>query len=142
MQTGILVAVIGALATLIAATIAHILQRRREHMLRSLQFKLDRYADLLGSFAAIGSAQKTYEARVRIASAVNTMNLIASREVLEQVYSLLDYIQRSESSYSRDEQDAIIRRIIHVIRQDLGQKTSGLKDFPFRTFSLAAGPTE
>jgi hypothetical protein len=94
MQTAILVAIIGALATLLVAVCAHFLQQRREHRLKNLQFKLDRYADFLGGFAEIGSKHKTYEAHLKIANSENAMkvNLIASREVLQHVYSLLDYI--------------------------------------------------
>ena len=85
MQTAISVAVIGALATLIVAVCAHFLQQRREHRLKNLHFKLDRYADFLGGFAEIGSKHKTYEAHLKIADSVNVMNLIASREVLQHV---------------------------------------------------------
>lgn len=139
MTTAIWVAVIGALATLITATISHFFARRREHQLRNLQFKLDRYADFLGGFAEIGSSQKTPEAHLRIANAVNTMNLMASREVLERVYRLLDYIRSHQGeSYSLAEQDEIIREIILAIRADLGDRTADLTDFPFRTISPGA----
>jgi hypothetical protein len=108
----------------------------KENQLKNLQFKLDRYADVLGGFAEIGSKQKTHEAHLRIANAVNTMNLFASREVLEHVYRLLDYVSgHQDHSYSREKQDEIIRKIILAIRSDLGGKTSNLTDFPFRTIS-------
>lgn len=101
-----------------------------------MQFKLDRYADFLGGFAEIGSADKTREAHLRIANAVNVMNLMASREVLEHVYRLLDYIRtHKDESYSVAQQDEIIRHIILAIRSDLGQGTFGFTEFPFRTIS-------
>jgi hypothetical protein len=115
---------------LIAATVTHFFARRREHQLRDLQFKLDRYADFLGGFAEIGSADKTREAHLRIANAVNVMNLMASREVLEHVYRLLDYIRtHKDESYSVAQQDEIIRHIILAIRSDLGQGTFGFTEF-------------
>ncbi|MGA2236178.1 MAG: hypothetical protein ABSG23_11940 [Terriglobales bacterium] len=85
MSAAILVAVIGAVATLIVAVISHFFARRRELQLKNLEFKLDRYADFLGAFAEMGSGQKTYEAHLRVASAINTMNLFASRDVLHNV---------------------------------------------------------
>ncbi|MBZ5665684.1 MAG: hypothetical protein LAO30_13865 [Acidobacteriia bacterium] len=136
MNTALWVAVIGALATLIAATITHFLARRREYQLRELQFKLDRYVDFLGGFAEFGSATKSHEVHLRIASAVNVMNLIASREVLEQVYRLFDYIRtHKDGSYSIVEQDEIIRQIILAIRGDLGQTTADIMKFQFRVIS-------
>jgi hypothetical protein len=136
MNTAIWVAVIGALATLITATVSHFLARRREYQLRNMQFKLDRYADFLGGFAEIGSPNKTHEAHLRVANAVNVMNLMASREVLEHVYRLLDYVRtHNDGSYSVVEQNEIIRQIILAIRGDLRQNTADFADFLFRTVS-------
>jgi len=139
MNIAILTAVIGALATLIVALMSHFSARRREHQLKNLQFKLDKYADFLGGFAEIGSANKTRDAHLKIANAVNTMNLFASREVLSNVYGLLDYVSSHRGdSYSVAEQDRIIQRIILAIRQDLGESTSDLTNFSFRTISPGA----
>lgn len=142
MNIAISVALIGALATLIAATVSHFFARRREHQLRNLQFRLERYAEFLGGFAEMGSSNKTYEAHLRIANAVNTMNLIASRKVPECVYELLDYVSSHRGpEYQVNEQDRIIGSIILAIRADLGEKTSGLSDFRFRTISPGSGPS-
>ncbi len=71
------------------------------------------------------------------------MNLIASREVLQHVYWLLDYIRRNNGdSYSVAKQDVIIRSIILAIRKDLGQSTSDVQVFPFRTISPGIRPGE
>jgi hypothetical protein len=139
MNIAIWVAVIGALATLISATVSHFLARRREYQLRNIQFKLDRYADFLGGFAEIGSPNKTHEAHLRVANAVNVMNLMASREVLEHVYRLLDYVgTHKNGSYSVVEQNEIIRQIVLAIRSDLRQSTTEFAAFPFRMISPGA----
>jgi hypothetical protein len=136
MNVAILTAVIGALGTLIVAMISHFSARRREYQLKNLQFKLDKYTDFLGGFAEIGGANKTREAHLRIANAVNTMNLFASPEVLSNVYRLLDYVSSHQGdSYSVAEQNEIIQGIILAIRHDLGESTSGLATFSFRTIS-------
>ena len=101
-----------------------------------MQFKLDRYADFLGGFAEIGSANKSHEAHLRIANSVNVMNLMASGDVLRHVYSLLDYVRtHRDDSYSVAEQDDIIQQIILAIRKDLGQPTADFAEFRFRTIS-------
>jgi hypothetical protein len=136
MNAAILVAVIGALATLIVAVISHFFARRRDYQLKNLEFKLDRYADFLGAFAEMGSGHKTHEAHLKVANAVNTMNLFASRDVLSHVYALLDYVStHKDTTYSVVEQNKIISDIILSIRADLGEETSSLADFPFRTIS-------
>jgi hypothetical protein len=137
------VALIGALATLIAAVVGQYLNRRREVKLQELKFKLDRYMDFLSGFSEMGSSYKSYEAHRKLANSVNLMNLIASREVLEKVHDLLDYIGTHQGEdYSVEQQDNIIRSIILSIRKDLGQKVSQFKDFKFRTISPGIKPDE
>ncbi len=139
----LLVAIIGALATLIAAVIGQFLNRRREIKLQELKFKLDRYMDFLSGFSEMGSIYKSYEAHRKLANSVNLMNLIASREVLEKVHDLLDYIGTHRGDdYSIEQQDNIIRSIILAIRKDLGQKVLRFKDFNFRTISPGIKPNE
>jgi hypothetical protein len=145
MNPVILAAAIGALATLIVALIAHFSARRREYQLKNLQFKLDRYADFLGGFADIGSDHPTREANMRVAEAINVMNLIASRQVLSHVYELLDYVNshgsvRGDGQYSVREQDEIVRKIVLAIRRDLGEEAPNLADFRFRAISGGGAP--
>ncbi|MGA9040794.1 MAG: hypothetical protein WB421_09685 [Terriglobales bacterium] len=136
MNAAIWTAIICAWATLVAATLSHYFSRKREHQLKNLQVKIDRYAEFLGGFAEIGSENKTHEAHLRIANAVNLMNFFSSREVLEHVYMLLDYVSGHQGdSYSVNKQNETIRKIILAIRTDLGEKTSNLSDFSFRTIS-------
>jgi hypothetical protein len=136
MNTAISASAISAVAILMVAVISHFFARRREHQLKNLEFKLDRYADFLGAFAEMGSERKTYKAHLRVANAVNTMNLFASRDVLNHVYRLLEYVSsHSDSTYSVVEQDKIIGKIILSIRADLGEKTSNFAGFLFRTIS-------
>ena len=143
MDVEIKVAIIAGLVTFAAAVIAYFLERRREHKLKELEFRLDRYKDFLAAFAEIGSGYKTHEAHLKLANAVNSMNLIASRPVLNHVYSLIDYVQSHRGpSYSVAEQDEIIRQIILAIRDDLGQDTSAFRDFSFRTISPGTRPGE
>jgi hypothetical protein len=136
MNVAILTAAIGALATLVVALISHFSARKREYQLKNLQFKLDKYTEFLGGFAEIGNANKTREAHLKVANAVNTMNLFASREVFSSVYGLLDYVSNHQGdSYSTVVQNEIIRKIILAIRHDLGESTSDVAGFSFRTIS-------
>ena len=143
MNVEIKVAIIAGLVTFAATIIAYFLERRRERQLKELEFRFDRYKDFLAAFAEMGSSYKTHEAHLKLANAVNSMNLIASRPVLNHAYSLIDYVQTHRgSSYSVAEQDEIICRIILAIRDDLGQNTSEFQGFPFRTISPGIRPGE
>ncbi|MCK4255984.1 hypothetical protein KAX35_03770 [candidate division WOR-3 bacterium] len=135
---------IGALATILAAIIAQFLNRRREVKLEELKFKLNCYTDFLSGIAMLGGTHKNYESHLKFAHSINTMNIISSKEVLDCVNELLDYIGTySGSNYSIQEQDEIIRKLILAIRKDLGQNVGGgLSEFPFRTISPGIRPDE
>ena len=144
MNLQLVIAIIAASATLLGAMVAHYFTRRRELGLKELTFKLDKYAEFLAGFAEMGSKHKTYEAHLKIASSVNTLNLIASNEVLVRVYELLDYVsQHRGKNYSIEEQDRILNNIVLSVRKDLGQRHGKeFEMFKFRLISPGIAPGE
>jgi hypothetical protein len=138
------VALIAASATLLSAVFTLYFTRQREIKLKELAFKLDKYADFLTGFSELGSRNKTYEAHLKLTNSVNTLNLIASNEVLTHVYRLLDYVsQHRGESYSVEEQDRILNAIILSIRKDLGRSHGKeFEGFRFRLISPGIAPGE
>ncbi|CAD6491217.1 MAG: hypothetical protein LAKADJCE_00081 [Candidatus Argoarchaeum ethanivorans] len=143
-MTDVWVIVVGGILSILAATISHYFIKRRELDIRDAEHKLERYNYLLESFAGIGSGYKTYEAHVHFTNAVNTLNLIASKKVLEAVYELVDYIQTPKGeSYNISDQDRITNKLILEIRRDLHSKTlKDFKQFEFRIKSHGLKPGE
>ncbi|MEL4304660.1 hypothetical protein [Methanococcoides sp. LMO-2] len=133
MEAIIWVAVIGAFTSIIV----YLVDRRREHKLKELEFRLDIYSEFLSGISDLGSESKTHEAHLKVAQSISKMNLIASPEVLSNVNKLLDYINaaRNGAPYTQAEQDKILRQIIIAIRKDIKQEESNLRDFDFRIIS-------
>lgn len=137
MNIPILVAIIGAISATLAALLGHFLTRRREIKLAELKFKLDLYLEFLSSATELGSGAKRYESRLRFSKAVNTMNVVASKQVLIRINHLLDHITASsQDDSSAKTQDDLLRQIIFQMRSDLGQVIDiSESSFKFRTIS-------
>lgn len=137
MNIPILVAIIGAISATLAAILGHFLTRRREIKLAELKFKLDLYLEFLSSATELGSGVKRYESRLRFSKAVNTMNVVASKQVLIRINHLLDHITASpRDDSSAKTQDDLLRQIIFQMRSDLGQVIDiSESSFKFRTIS-------
>jgi hypothetical protein len=144
METQIMVGIITACTTVLVAIITQFLIRGRELQFEKLKFKLDRYIDFLKSFAEIGSSSKSYDAHLKISNAINTINLIGSKNVLINIYALVGYTRtRSGDNYSVNEQDQIINKIILSMRKDLGQQfKKEFESFSFQTISPGFSPAK
>jgi len=144
METAITVALIGGIVTLAAALFAPLFARQREMKQKELEFKLDRYKEFFSGFAEIGSGYKSYEAHLKFANAVNTINLIGSVEVLKSAYELLDCISSHRGDdCSVEEQDRIINKIVIAIQKDLSQTyKGGISQLRFQTISPGIKPGE
>lgn len=137
MNIPILVASIGAISATLAAILGHFLTRRREIKLAELKFKLDLYLEFLSSATELGSGLKRYESRLRFSKAVNTMNVVANKQVLIRINHLLDHITASpQDDFSAKTQDDLLRQIIFQMRSDLVQVIDmSESSFKFRTIS-------
>ena len=140
----VLVAIVGGILAILAAIITHYLMRIRDLEMKEAEYKLERYNDFLASFAEIGSGFKPYEAHVRFENAVNTLNLVASYEVLVLIYELLKYIETHKGAeYSVHDQDKILNKMILEIRRDLHPRTiKNFEQFEFRIISHELRPGE
>ena len=137
MNIPILVAVIGATSAILAAILGHFFTRRREIRLAELKFKLDLYLEFLSSATELGSGSKRYESRLRFSKAVNSMNVVAGKQVLAHINNFLDHISEArQDDFSAKKQDELLRRIIFQMRLDLGQVIDASESsFEFRTIS-------
>lgn len=143
-MTDVGVVVVSGTLSIFGVIITHYLIKRRELEIREAEHKLERYKDFLASLAGIGSGYKTYEAHVNFTNAANTINLIASKEILEAVYELVDYAQTHKGeSYNISDQSRILNKLILEMRRDLHPKTSkDFRQFEFHFFSHGLKPGE
>ena len=136
-MTEVWVVVIGGIISIFAAIGTHYLIKRRELEIIVVEHKFERYNDFMASFSGIGGENKTYEAHVHFTNAINTLNLIASKKVLEAMNELVDYVQTHKGEcFNISEQNIILNKLILEIRRDLHPKTSkDFRQFEFRVIS-------
>ena len=134
MNLAILTTTTGAFATLLVTLVGHFLSRIHETRVEELKIKLERYQELLTSFTQLG---RVNEAQLKFANSMNAMNLMASKPVLDSIYTLVDYIQThsDKPSYSVGEQDRIVSKIILAMRREIGTGTKSFGSFGFRVIS-------
>ena len=135
-MSDVLAAIVSGILVIFAAIYTNYRTREKDLKMKEYEHKLERYKEFLGSFAEIGGRFKTYEAHIRFANAVNTLNIVASKDVLEEVYGLV-----KQAGYSTNDQDETFKKVILVIRRDLHPKTiENFERFEFPVLSTELRP--
>lgn len=126
MDTGILVAIISLVALIIANILTHYYTHKRELKQRELEFRMKLYSEFMEAYTLLGG-NKSYEAHLSFANAVNTLNIIANYETLENVNELINLISLNELDHSEfiKNQNRITKKIILAFRKDLSQSYKG-----------------
>lgn len=111
-------AIAGIVSGVASAVAMHLLTRRRDAANKHLEYRLDKYAEFLGAFAAMGGARKdTYDAGLRFAEAMNTVLLLANGPTTVALVALQDHIARPGTTL--DEQSRVVDTLIRAIRREL-----------------------
>lgn len=112
-------AFISALALILtsAATILLTKQKERDAVWRAK--KLAYYEEFIGAGSGIVGQTAPPDAKIRFATAVNNLHLIASNDVLSALHLFCDEIAESNSQRSRERHDVLWSRLVWEIRRDL-----------------------
>ncbi|MBN9087347.1 MAG: hypothetical protein J0J01_10610 [Reyranella sp.] len=120
METGIVVAVITAGASLLVALASIVFSLRREQAGDWRKVKFEHYREFMSALSGIVGADVTPEGQRRFAQACNTVQLVASKQVIEALHDFRDEISGSNPHRSKERHDALLSRLIREIRTDLG----------------------
>ena len=135
-----LAAIISALAVVIASagTIYLTKQKEREAIWRAK--KLAYYEEFFGAASGLVGAAPPH-AKMRFATAVNNLHLIASGAAIQALHAFTDEIAESNSArFSKDRHDELWSNLVWQIRADLDdQPTKRPTDFSARLWASGVG---
>lgn len=116
----ILVAIIGALASIIIAASTFVLTKRAERKDVLQQRKLSHYQELLSAISdlAIDDVDKE-EANLRFAKSVNTIALVAPQEVITELMNFHDEIKFSNTEKTLEKHDQKLKSLLLAMRKSL-----------------------
>lgn len=120
METGIIVAVIAAGASLLGALASIVFSLRREQAGDWRKVKFKHYREFMAALSGITGSDATPDGQRRFALVSNTVQLVASREVIEALHAFRNEISASNPRRSRDKHDVLLSALIREIRADLG----------------------
>lgn len=120
METGIVVAVVSAAASIIGAAVSFFFSIRKEKAGDWRKVKFEHYREFMAALSSIVGADATPEGHRRFAQACNTVQLVASKHVIEALHDFREEIAGSNPDRSKESHDKLLSRLIREIRADLG----------------------
>lgn len=133
MDTPILVAVISAAASLVAAAITFSLTKKKEREAEWRKQKLEHYRELLDALNGTVGTDSTPEAQRRWTRACNIIVLVASRQVLSALREFQNATVISNPNRSNEEHDQKLKQLMLAIRADLNiSPADKAEDFSFQ----------
>lgn len=135
-----LTALISALAAIIASAGAIVLTKAKEREAAWRAKKLAYYEEFFGAASGIVGDATPPDAKVRFATAVNNLHLIASAEVIKALHAFTDEIAQSNAaSMTKERHDLLWSRLVWQIRADLGDPPGRADTFEARLWASGVG---
>lgn len=137
MNPSIAVALVGAAATLLAATFTYAFTKRREREAEWRKLKLEMYRAFTNAMAAMAEGDATDEIKMQFNIASNALHLIASKRVVDSLDAFRQEISSSNRpKFSIEKHDSLLSDLFWEIRRDLGDiPTRHPKDFKVRLYT-------
>jgi len=129
-------ALISAIALIVASAATIFLTKRKEREAEWRGKKLAYYEEFFSAASGIVGDTSPPDTKVRFASAVNNLHLIASNGVLNALHAFCDEIAISNPNRSKDRHDRLWSKLVWEIRDDLNDRpTKVADDFTARLWS-------
>ena len=135
-----LTAIISALAAIIASAGAIILSKAKEREAAWRAKKLAYYEEFFGAASGIVGEAAPPDAKVRFATAVNNLHLIASAQVIKALHAFTDEIAQSNAAgMTKERHDQLWSTLVWQIRADLGDPPGDAATFEARLWASGVG---
>lgn len=142
MRPSVVIAVVSAMSSVIAAALSYYFSRKRERESEWRNQKLIHYRELLSALsdAAIHGINSE-KAQERFANSFNTIALVAPQAVLRRLLEFHDEISVANPNPSKQRHDELLTRMVFEIRKDLEIKpTDDFGSFNFRLIGKRPDP--
>jgi hypothetical protein len=121
METGVVIAIISAVASVVGAAVSFLFSMRKEREADWRKIKFEHYREFMDALSSIVGMDATPEGHRRFAQACNTVQLIASKQVIKRLHNFRDEISISNAkNRSQEKHDELLSALIRDIRADLG----------------------
>jgi hypothetical protein len=120
MEVAILVAIISAAASIFGAALTFYFSRKKEREADWRKIKLEHYRDFMSALSSIVGSDATPEGHRHFAKACNTVQLVASKQVIMALHNFRDEIAGSNPKRSLERHDELLSKLMQEIRTDLG----------------------
>jgi hypothetical protein len=124
METGVFVAIIAAATSLVGAALSFLFASRREREADWRKIKFEHYREFMNSLSSIVGPDATPDGNRSFAQACNTVQLVASKPVIELLHDFRDEIATSNPHWSKERHDELLSKLIRAIRADLGMSAA------------------
>jgi hypothetical protein len=127
----------GAVA-LAAPSLSYYLTKRHELRVAQHNLKLSQYQEFMDALAGIIDGEATDEGHKRFGHATNTLQLVASNDVMVALHAYREEISYSNEHRNIDNEYALLSRLVWEIRKDLNDApTPNPSDFSARLWASA-----
>jgi hypothetical protein len=120
METGVTIAIIPVFASVLGAAVSVFFSMRKEKGADWRKIKFEHYREFMGALSTIVGADATPEGQRRFAQSCNTIQLVASKQVIRALHNFRAEIAASNSNRSQEKHDELLSVLIRNIRTDLG----------------------
>jgi hypothetical protein len=124
MPTEVMVAVLGASASVVIAALTYVLTARQARLDILRQRKIERYTALLTAISDLGIQGFNPSTAERFATAANSIVLVAPQSVVEALMRFHDETRLSNPDKSLERHDQLLLELVLELRKSL--------DLPFR----------
>ena len=116
---GGLTAAVSAFSALTAVVITSIYFRRREHEADWRKMKANQYQGFIIALSGVVRGRESLEAHLRYADAVNSINIVASAQVLKALTAFQKEVSYINSNRSDERHDKLLEIVIQAMRNDI-----------------------
>ena len=125
----------GAVA-LAVPSLSYYLTKKHELRVAQHNLKLSQYQEFMDALAGVIEGEATDEGHKRFGRATNTLQLVASNNVIVALHAYREEIRVSNQHRNIDKDEALLSRLVWEIRKDLNDApTNNPSDFSARLWS-------
>ena len=131
MNTGLVVAIVSAAASVIVAAVSLVFNARQSRAQELRELKLARYTELLTTISDLAVHGLTADTQAKYSSACNTISLTASPAVIRALYEYEEELNIHNPRRTLERQRELFSKLVRELRRSLELPFEEEPDFQF-----------